>query len=416
MARLWLKPDGHSSNEVWTAWGRALIRLVQFYRDDHLWNQALTAAREFADARHDGWPIAFVPAQRQGEVAEFLIDFSDYPRAARVLQGLESDICQLLKSYDSKANGSEPVDMSGLGRICLLLGDCRRLSGQLEEAREYFRLSLALAELMLKTFGESHTLLRDLSASLECVGNIELNHGDIESALLHYRKSLQLAKRIVSKFGESQMSLHDIYVSLAKVGDVECERGHLKAAMVHYRECLQLAERFVVEFGESPVNLRAVSVSLTLVGDVELKTGERDAALNHYRESLQLRERIASEFGETPESLRDLYVALSKVGDVEYQAGKRSAALARFRKSLELAERIVLEFGENPRSLSDVVFSEINIISIKESEDRSAAIRRLKRARELTKQIITRGWGTRDNDQDLQWIERKLAKLNGPDK
>ena len=120
----------------------------------------------------------------------------------------------------------------------------------------------------------------------------------------------------MEQFGASPQSLRDVSVSLNKVGDVERAKGKRVAALVKFRKSLQLREQIVEQFGASPESLRDVSISLNKVGDVERAEGNRAAALDKYQRSLQLCEQIVEQFGASPQSLEDWALSLYRVGRI----------------------------------------------------------------------------------------------------
>ena len=113
---------------------------------------------------------------------------------------------------------------------------------------------------MVKQFGESPINLRDLTLSLDRIGDVELAQGDREAAVIRYRKSLGICQRIVKQFGESSQSLTDLTCSLNSVGDVELAQGDREAALKRYRKSLEISQRIVEQFGESPQSLSGMVI------------------------------------------------------------------------------------------------------------------------------------------------------------
>ena len=123
------------------------------------------------------------------------------------------------------------------------------------------------------------------------------------------RRGLEISERLLETFGETPEALRDVSVSLNKVGDVELALGERERRWRPTRRGLEISERLLETFGETPEALRDVSVSLDRIGDVELALGERESALAAYRRGLEIRERLLETFGETPEALRDVSVS-----------------------------------------------------------------------------------------------------------
>ena len=147
---------------------------------------------------------------------------------------------------------------------------------------------------------------------------------------------------------------------------------------------------------------------LTLFGDVERALGDRESALGAYRRGLEISERLVAEYGETPEALRDVSVSLDASAMSSVALGDRESALGAYRRGLEISERLVAEYGETPEALRDLMISHIKTWLVSEKDE---AVDRLRRARALTEDIIARGWGVPQNQEDREWIDATLRRL-----
>ncbi len=156
--------------------------------------------------------------------------------------------------------------------------------------------------------------LRNLSVSLNNVGQVEGDLGNLEAALSAYRESLELCRRLREAVGNTPQALRDLSISLDNVGRVERDLGNLEAARSAYRESLELRRGLREVLGDTPQALRDLSVSLDNVGRVEGDLGHLEAARSAYRESLELCRRLREALGDTPQALRDLSVSLNNVG------------------------------------------------------------------------------------------------------
>jgi len=173
-------------------------------------------------------------------------------------------------------------------------------------------------------------------------------------ALGVYERMTGVARRLLSEYGESPERLRDVSVSLDRVGDVRRELGDLTGAGESYAESLEVSRRLLSEYGESPERLRDVSVSLNKVGDVRRELGDLTGAGESYAESLEVRRRLLSEYGESPERLRDVSVSLERVGLLSRDEGDEASAQGHLREALGLAESVVDQYGETPARAADV--------------------------------------------------------------
>jgi hypothetical protein len=166
----------------------------------------------------------------------------------------------------------------------------------------------------VEQFGETPQALRDVSVSLRQVGDVEKIGGEglggPREAIVLYRESLEICRRIVEQFGETPEALRDVSLSLEGVGDVERIGGEGLGgpgeAIVLYRDSLKIRRRIVEQFGETPEALRDVALSLQRTAQVQAALGERDAGVNDAREALGLLKRVMQMTGPTPEALDDI--------------------------------------------------------------------------------------------------------------
>ncbi|NUQ07896.1 MAG: AAA family ATPase [Phycisphaerae bacterium] len=263
------------------AWVRSLLHLHDVDREQRLWASTLDVAERLNRARPaEGWSFDVLPFWSQIRVMDTLREFRRLDEALRWSEAVEAQ-CRAAASHN-------PAPQA----------------------------------------------LRDLSVSLDRVGDVRLLKGDRDAALAAFEEGLTLSRRIAREFGETPEALRDLSVSLNKVGDVRLLKGDRDAALAAFEEGLTLRRRIAREFGETPEALRDLSVSLDRVGDVRRLKGDRDAALAAFEEGLALRRRIAREFGETPEALRDLSVSLFRVGWVLCEAGAGERAVTSMTESL----------------------------------------------------------------------------------
>jgi tetratricopeptide (TPR) repeat protein len=86
--------------------------------------------------------------------------------------------------------------------------------------------------------------------------------------------------------------LRDLSVSLNNVGQVARESGRMEEAERAFAESLALRRRLVQMTGESPTALRDLSVSLNHVGQVASALGRLDEADQAFAEGQAVRQRL----------------------------------------------------------------------------------------------------------------------------
>ena len=100
------------------------------------------------------------------------------------------------------------------------------------------------------------------------------------------RATERLFRRLLREQPNDRRVLRDVSVSLDNVGEVELARGNLEGASAAYAECLTIARG--LSDAARPESLRDVSVSLDNIGQVEIMRGKLDEARKHFEESLSI--------------------------------------------------------------------------------------------------------------------------------
>ena len=166
------------------------------------------------------------------------------------------------------------------------------------------------------------------------------------------QQALSLARRRADTAPDST-TFRDLSVSLNNVGQVAQAQGEWAQAESVYRESLDLSRQLVERLGGTPEALRDLSISLNNVGRVAQAQGEWAQAESVYRESLGLRRQLVERLGGTPESLDDQAVALINVA-MAASRGEQAAPAEAVAIYRTLADRYpaVERYHEQLRALS----------------------------------------------------------------
>jgi tetratricopeptide (TPR) repeat protein len=348
MARVILRPDPDDGDNRWRAWGHAMIRLMQLSNADYLSDQACVIAREIADIRPDGWPVAILSASLQCEALDQLMLYRDFRRSRSLIKSLRrqnEEIAARSPSLESLRELSTSLEDEG---------HWESAKGRLGQALTLFHRSLKLREQIVAEFGETPESLHALAHSLDDVGIVKSYQGHPEQALDLFHRSLELCERIVAEFGETPENLRGVAIALNRIGRVQLSEGYRQEALAALHRSLEINDKIVRVFGETSERLSDLAYSLTFFANYGLDAGCPEETLALFHRSLELRERIVAGFGETPESLRNLADSLTLVGDASFVQGYLTEALAASHRSLELREQIIAEFGETPENLCEL--------------------------------------------------------------
>ncbi|MBX7169186.1 MAG: toll/interleukin-1 receptor domain-containing protein, partial [Pirellulales bacterium] len=215
-------------------------------------------------------------------------------------------------------------------------------TGRLARAAGLFRRSHAVFEQLQRANPGSAAAARDVSVSLERLGGFYLARGqagDAEEALRCFQQSLEIAEDLQRANPGSAAAARDVSVSLNKLGDFYLARGQAgdaEEALRCFQQSLELREQLQRANPGSAAAARDVSVSLNKLGGFYLargQAGDAEEALRCFQQSLEIAEDLQRANPGSAAAARDVSVSLNKLGDfylARGQAGDAEEALRCF--------------------------------------------------------------------------------------
>ncbi|MEM1097367.1 MAG: hypothetical protein AAGH92_01135, partial [Planctomycetota bacterium] len=155
-------------------------------------------------------------------------------------------------------------------------------------------------------------------------------------------------RRLLREFGDTPQALRDLSVSLNNIGDVTLAERGPAAALPLYEESLEVRRRLLHEFGDTPQALRDLSVSLERVGDVQASAEQSDPAAEGFGEALATYRRLIEEFGGEAEDRWRVRVPLFRLAVLAGEAGDAAKGLGYLREALEHVEAVRERWGALP--------------------------------------------------------------------
>ena len=198
---------------------------------------------------------------------------------------------------------------------------------------------------------------RDVSVSLEKLGDVKLRGGDGAGALAAYQEDLDIARKLAAQDQGNAQAQRDVSVSVEKLGDVELQGGDQAGALTAYQEDLDIARKLAAQDPGNAQAQRDVSVSLEKLGDVKLQGGDQAVALAAYQESLDIRRKLAAQDQGNAQAQRDVSVGLEKLGDVKVKGGDQAGALAANQEGLDIARKLAAQDQGNAQAQTDLFVS-----------------------------------------------------------
>ena len=154
----------------------------------------------------------------------------------------------------------------------------------------------AAVETLLAADPDNPDLLHSKAAMLIEFGDVYANSnaGDGARALAAYEEGLEIRRRLAATDPGNTGWQRDVSVSLDRIGDLRLRAGETAAALAAYEEGLEIARTLAATDPGNTGWQRDVSVSLDRIGDLRLRAGETAAALAAYEEGLEIARTLAA--------------------------------------------------------------------------------------------------------------------------
>ena len=337
---------------------------VQLARLEHeMVRQAIPAWRVEA---LQAWAIA-AEAQNNRLRAATLLVTATYTALARSVSAAASPASQSLQLFEALAladtsNVKAQRDISvSLDKV----GDIKAAQGDAPGALRAFQRSLEIREALARADPSSAQALRDISVALIRVGDITAAQGDGQAAFSALQRSLDIRETLANADPSNAQALRDLSISLIKVGDVKAAQGDTQGALSAFQRSLAIAETIAQADPSNAQALRDVLVGQISVGDIKAGQGDTLGAHSAYQRSLDIAEALARADPSNLQALRDVSVSLIKVGDIKAAQGDAQGALNAFQRGLDIAETRAKADPSNARAQRDVFVTLISVGDIK---------------------------------------------------
>ena len=283
--------------------------------------------------------------------------------AASLANASLEDFQQLLAADPTSAEAQRDVSVS-LEKV----GDIKATQGDAQGALEAYLQSLVISKALARADPSSALAQRDLSVSLTKVGNIKAAQGDAQGALAVYQLSLSIAEALAKADLSNAQAQRDVSVSLNKVGDIKAAQGDAQGALAVYRRMLDITESLAKADPSNAQAQRDLSVSLNKVGNIKTALGDAQGALDAYQQDLAIAETLAKADPSSALAQRDLSISLNRVGDIKAAQGDTQGALAVYQQSLAIREALAKADPSSAQAQRDVAASLNKVGDIKAAQ------------------------------------------------
>jgi tetratricopeptide (TPR) repeat protein len=252
-------------------------------------------------------------AGAQSEVGTSLHRLGDARLATGDLDGAERDVQESLtlgrKLAAEEGNAEAKRD---LAVTLMLMVDIKLRkkdqAGATTDAEEMVAIFRALAD---ANPGSRNYLM----AGLARLGDVKFHGGDNAGALAAMNEGLTIARKLAAADPSNAEVQRNVSVSLEWIGDVQLHVKDYPAALASYQECVAIRSK-LAENAENTQARHDLAVCFDKVGETRLAAGDREGALAAYEQGLAIRQALAQDQGDT-RAQRDLTASLKKVSDLK---------------------------------------------------------------------------------------------------
>jgi tetratricopeptide (TPR) repeat protein len=183
-----------------------------------------------------------------------------------------------------------------------VVGDFEAQHGLLARGLDFFERILKAQQAL----PDSAEMQRSISTSLNILADFLARRGqpgDAEQALAHYQRSLEVSEKLLRDNPDSAQAARDVSVSLERLGDFLARRGQpgdAEQALAHYQRSLEVREKLLRDNPDSAAAQRDVLVSLERMAQAYGgRAGGQEEALALQVRSLELALKLR---GQNPQS------------------------------------------------------------------------------------------------------------------
>ena len=291
-------------------------------------------------------------------------------------------------------------------------GDDAQRHGDLGASRHWYDKASAIAQrLVVGEPGNAHWQ-RDLSVSLNGLGNVEMASGNFARAREHYEAGLGIAERLAAQEPGNAHWQRDLSVSHNRLGNIAVAAGDLGEAKQRFGTSNAIFERLAAGEPDNAQWQRDLSVSHERLGDIAVAAGDLGEARRWYEAGLIISERLAAQEPDNTERQRDLSVSHNKLGDIAEAAGDPREARRRFEAGHAIAEQLAAQEPGNAEWQRDLSVSYNNLGDIAMAAGNLHEARRLFGAGlAIRERLTTRQPDNAEWQRDLSYSHTALGTI-----
>ncbi|HNW47844.1 MAG TPA: hypothetical protein PKN02_10635 [Thermotogota bacterium] len=212
------------------------------------------------------------------------------------------------------------------------LGDCKKETGDLNEASEEYQMALHLVEKQTEQDPENTEWKRARCESWSKIADVERERNNLDRAFRACEEALKIAKGL-SKVNDSHAGWKRVlWENWTKVADIERERGNLYQGLDACRVSTRILEELIALDPSQDVLFREQGESWILMGEL----ADRNANENVYLEAFSEAEKCFGICSRDFERVRGLKETFYRKAVIEKVRGNLTNSKVLFEKCLEI--------------------------------------------------------------------------------
>jgi len=287
--------------------------------------------------------------QRRGDLAMTHDNLSTALREYEAARAIGEALVQRLPG-SSQVQRDLSISLEKLGNVAVKMG-------QLGEAKVWFERSLKIREKLALADANDAQAQRDLSISLNKLGEVAVKMGQLGEAKVWFERSLKISEKLAFADANDAQVQRDLSISLEKLGNVAVKMGQLGEAKVWFERSLKISEKLALADANDAQAQRDLSISLEKLGNVAVKMGQLGEAKVWFERDLKISEKLALADANDAQAQRDLSISLNKLGEVAVQMGQLGEAKVWFERSLKIREKLALADANDAQAQRDLSIS-----------------------------------------------------------
>ncbi|MGZ0173471.1 MAG: protein kinase domain-containing protein [Planctomycetales bacterium] len=246
-----------------------------------------------------------------------------------------------------ETNSDDPLARRNLSVSLDRLGDLVASQGNLPEAARLFGESLDIRRRLAESDLGNAQGQRNLSAALEKLGDLAMSQRNLPGAAQLFGESLNIRRQLVKSAPGNAEWQFDLGISNERLGNLAQARGDLGAASRFHQARHEIIKRLAESDPGHAAWQRDLWVSFGKLGDLASAQGDLPRARKFWGDAHLITRRLAESDPGNAQWQRDLSVSLHNLGELTTSKEKLPEAARLFGESLDIRRRLAESDPDN---------------------------------------------------------------------